>query len=153
MIAMSNDIISDVVAAADPKRAEAARRKLEALAASDGQDFSRLVAAQPQAHPAVRPSTKPALAPVVNQLSAGRPAAEDATAMAFRGLGSVLLQKTFELMMPEPGGQGLKSPGGAMWKSMLAQKLADAVSPTIFQQSAIAVTEHSAKRDTPRSIS
>ena len=73
--------------------------------------------------------------------------------MAFRGLGSVLLQKTFELMMPEPGGHGLKSPGGAMWKSMLAQKVADAVSPTLFQQTSVAATEHSAKRDTLRSIS
>ena len=153
MIAMSNDIISDVLAAADPKRAEAARRKLEALASGDGQEFARFVAAPPQAGPAVRPSTKPALAPVASRPSAGRPAAEDATALAFRGLGGVLLQKTFELMMPEPGGQGLKSPGGAMWKSMLAQKLADAVSPALFQQGVIAATGQPSKRDTLRAES
>ena len=55
--------------------------------------------------------------------------------------------------MPEPGGQGLKSPGGAMWKSMLAQKLADAVSPALFQQSVPAATGQPAKRDTLRAES
>jgi len=132
-MAISTDILADVVAAADPKRAEAARRRLESLSAGDGAEFSKLVTARQE--PSVRqPVDKATSVPKRdNRISKPVSAGDTPTAMAYRALGGVLLQKTFETMLPDLAGLGRAS-GAAMWKSMLAQKLADSVSPSVFRQ-------------------
>lgn len=133
-MAISTDILADVVAASDPRRAEAARRRLESLSVADGSGFSQLVTAQ-QAPPARHPIEKPASAPPrENRISKPLAVGNTPTSMAYRALGGVLLQKTFETMLPDLGGLGGRTSGAAMWKSMLAQKLADSVSPSVFRQ-------------------
>ena len=119
-MAISSDIVAEVVAAADPRRAANVRRRLESLSASDGGGFSQLVA----------PPQKPIGRYAVEMPVAAPPPAS----MAYRALGGVLLQKTFETMLPDLGGIGAKTSAASMWKSMLAQKLADTVSPSLFRE-------------------
>ena len=133
-MAISSDIVAEVVAAADPRRAANVRRRLESLSASDGGGFSQLVA--PPQKPIGRYAVEMAVAapPRANQLVKPLSPGEAPASMAYRALGGVLLQKTFETMLPDLGGIGAKTSAASMWKSMLAQKLADTVSPSLFRE-------------------
>lgn len=128
---ISSDIISDVAAAADPARAELARRRLEALAGDVDGGFARLV--EPGASAA---QSRPSIGAVKlesprHQSVARAVSGAGSVEAAYRALGGVLLQKTFETMLPAQGGAG-KSTAASMWKSMLAQRLADSVAASIF---------------------
>lgn len=135
MIAISSDIIADVAAAADPQRARAALRRLESLAAPATHNFASLV------HSSAPPRRdRQVIAPA--QVRPGREtpttrgqAGEDPAAAAYRALGGVLLQKMFETMLPNLGTEAGRTAAASMWKSMLAQQLADSVSASIFPSS------------------
>ncbi|MFV0279818.1 MAG: hypothetical protein ACK5JM_03525 [Rhodoblastus sp.] len=133
MTAFPIDIISDVAAAADPQRAEATRRRLEALGGQSANDFTRLVetADRVRSGQTRAPVFDP---PVVSQRPAlRRQSPESALASAYRSLGGVLLQKTFETMLADRGGAiAAKGSAASFWKSMLAQQLADRVSDAVF---------------------
>lgn len=133
-MAISSDIVAEVVAAADPRRAANVRRRLESLSASDGGGFSQHVA--PPQKPIGRYAVEMPVAapPRANQLVKPLSPGETPASMAYRALGGVLLQKTFETMLPDLGGIGAKTSAASMWKSMLAQKLADTVSPSLFRE-------------------
>lgn len=131
MAAFSSDIISHVVAAADPRRAEAARRKLAASAASAPTEFGALVQpTQPQTGGAthIMPTAR-----VDRQLAKRPVAGETPVAVAYRALGAMLLQKAFEAMTPTASFDGASRSGMSMWKSMLAQQFAESASATMFR--------------------
>jgi len=132
-MAISSDIVAEVVAAADPRRAANVRRRLESLSASDGGGFSQLVA--PPQKPIGRYAVEMPVAapPRANQLVKPLSPGEAPASMAYRALGGVLLQKTFETMLPDLGGIGAKTSAASMWKSMLAQQFAESASATMFR--------------------
>ena len=118
MLAISGDIISEVAAAANPQRAQAARRKLESFAAPNVGEFAKLV--DPGDRHVARPSTgaAPSFAQGARKTLARREEPVDPSAMAYRALGGVLLQKTFETLMPKLGAaMGSKSSASAVWTS------------------------------------
>ncbi len=127
----SSDIISEVVAAADPGRAEAARRRLASLAAPAPTDFASLVLPTPaqSRDPVPASSTRR-----VDHRKWKQPAArETPLALAYRSLGAVLLQKAFEAMTPAASSDGASRSASTIWKSMLAQQFAESVSTTMFK--------------------
>jgi len=137
VLAISGDIISEVAAAADPIRAAAARRRLEALSNDSVGHFASLV------EPSQRPLSKPLAAhapatvtPPPRSVSPRRQGSADPVASAYQALGGVLLQKTFEAMMPKLAGlSGANSSASSIWSSMLAQQLAESVSASVFHLS------------------
>lgn len=137
MPTFSGDLISEVAAAADPTRAAAARRRLEALSNDDGGHFASLV------DPSLRPASKPiaartpsAFTPPHRSAAARGRGSVDPVASAYQALGGMLLQKTFETMMPKlAGSSGSNGSASSIWSSMLAQQLADSVSASVFHLS------------------
>lgn len=125
-------IISDVAAAADPRRAEAARRRLGSLAGFDKTQFRNLIGTG--AGPTQYLSGKESSPTLAARKSSSQAPAEDPVGAAYRALGAVLLQKTFESMLPDQSGiVASKGAASSMWKSMLAQQLADSVSTSVFR--------------------
>lgn len=132
MIGFSSDLLVDVAKAADPQRAAAARRRLETLAASGAPRFDGLLAS-----PATEQFRAPLTAsrsPVPNgndlQTKTARRQGNDGD--AYRALGAVLLQKAFESIIPASSSTGASKSASAVWKSMLAQQLADVASVSVF---------------------
>ena len=152
MLALSGDIISEVAAAADPQRALAARRRLESFASQDAGEFAKLV--DPGDRHIPRPATgaAPTVAQGVKKALARQDESSDPSAMAYRALGGVLLQKTFETLMPKLGAaMGSKSSASAVWSSMLAQQLADCVSASVFRGSHAGANAAASRTATPPS--
>lgn len=137
MQASSVDIISEVAAAADPARAAAARRRLEAMSNSGNDHFALLVAASSRAVDKPVAAQAPTAFDATRRKVASRLQENaDPVASAYRALGGVLLQKTFETMMPKLAGLSAASASASsIWSSMLAQQLAESASGSIFHLS------------------
>lgn len=129
-ISPASDLILDVVRAADPQRAAAAARKLGEAAGAFGAELR--AATKTTGAPALRPTFSAlddAATPARRANATG--ANRDPRAM----LGALVLQKAVETMLPDGhsaifGGKQ----AGAMWKSMLAEHIAAAVSPRVFAE-------------------
>lgn len=131
MAAFSSDIISNVVAAADPRRADAARQKLAASAASAPTEFETLV--QPAQKEARNAAVATPSARVDRPLAKRPVAGESPVSFAYRSLGAMLLQKAFETMTPTSSSDGASRSAMSVWKSMLAQQFAESASATMFR--------------------
>ena len=137
-ISVTTDIILDVARAADPQRLKAAIRKLEnAGGETAGAEFAALLAqpdakgaqSTPQGRSTHTPSAShPAASKARTQIEA------DPTEAAYRALGGVLLQKTFETAMPDKTASVFgKGVAGSTWKSLLTQHLAESMSGALFR--------------------
>lgn len=125
-----NDIVADAAKLATPARTRGARPPPTSLGASGANEFEDLIGASSRA--ARKPAAKGALAG--NRMSSPQASAEDPVGVAYRGLGAVLLQKTIETMLPDQSGfVASKGAAASIWKSMLAQQLAESISTTVFQ--------------------
>lgn len=127
------DLIVDVARAADPRRQDAAMRRLSEAATTAGADTFATLANAPATRTTSEPqqwravgigvrgahSLLPA-APVLTA-SASNPAAE-----AIKKFESLVLQTFFETMLPK-GEDGLygHGVGGDVWRSMIAQQFSD----------------------------
>ena len=119
-----SDVVLEVAKAADPERAAAATRRLNALAAADVGDFSATLAqtarsAAPDAAPAA------AMADARSRLADAAAAAGDRAAKAQVDFEATILNGFVSEMLPKDDaavfGQGL---AGEMWRSMLADQVA-----------------------------
>lgn len=148
MIGVAIDIISDVAAAADPRRADAARRRLEALAAPVMNEFDAYLHREPQ--PVRRAGAdRPALV-ATSRPASSRESTTNPVATAYSALGGVLLEKAIETMLPRSSGHGAGNFASSMWTSILAQKLADSLSRRVFQlPQPFAATEAAIRSDSP----
>lgn len=125
-------INSDVAAAADLRRAEAARRRLGSLAGFDKTQFRNLI--DTTAGPTQYRSGKESSPTLAARKSSSQAPAEGPVDAAYRALGAVLLQKAFEKMLPDQSGiVASKGAASSIWKSMLAQQLADSVATSVFR--------------------
>ncbi len=131
-ISPPTDIVLDVARAADPRRADAAARRLRDIAGDAGApEFASLLQSS-GAVPASAPTTTAAVqAPAIGAYrSTTRAPAQN----AYQALGSLLLQKAVEEMMPDASsaafGSGL---AGSYWKSFLAEHMAKALSTSVFR--------------------
>lgn len=131
-ISPPGDIVLDVLRAADPARAEAATRKLQSAADSAGAvSFSELADAAAGVRPttarsSIRPRALAAQPSAVLRGSAGRTDAASA-------LGALLLQKMIEAMLPKPTAMSFGAgTAGSIWRATLAEKLSQAVAPSVF---------------------
>jgi len=113
-----SDLILDVARAADPQKASAAARTLNAGAASE--NFSATLS---QAAPAVDMSNYAYRNPAASITPAMTPARK-----AQVGLESVLLKGMIEEMLPKDAAEVYGSGvAGDVWRSMLSEKIADEV--------------------------
>lgn len=136
MTATSIGIIADAAAAANPGRAGGARQRPASPRASGEIEFRTLIDAASRASSALSSDASPSGLAAGGRKAHGRIAAENPRDAAYRKLGAVFLQKTLETMLPEQGGLVAgKGAAASIWKSMLAQHLADAMSASVFQQS------------------
>ena len=122
-----SDVVLEVVNAADPARAAAAAQRLNALAgagAAQAGDFSETLA---QTALAASPAAASA-ADARSRFADAAFAASDKAAKAQVGFEAVLLNSFIKEMLPQDSeatfGQGL---AGDMWKSMLADQVAQQV--------------------------
>ena len=118
-----SDIVLDVARAADPARAAAVARRLNALAVNGSASSEDFGAALEQASPSRAP-TPVAGADMRAKLAALQPGGNDKASKAQVQFESVLLNSFVGEMLPKgaPGtyGQGL---AGEMWRSLLAEKI------------------------------
>ncbi len=113
-----SDLISDALLAADPERAKAAAERLARLSAKDGQDGDAAPAFQAAlASQSAAPTIAVAARPRQGTPKSGSP---------YQQFEVTVLKSLFELMLPQKAtssfGSGL---AGDVWRSMLAQSLAD----------------------------
>lgn len=131
MAALLNKIAADGAPAANWARTQGARTRPSPLSAPNAGEFGVLVGASSRALREL--SSNDAVAG--NQQARQQSSAENSAGAAYRGLGSVLLQKTLEAMLPDQAGLAAsKGVAASIWKSMLAQHLADLIAPRVFQQ-------------------
>ena len=124
-ISPPSDIVLDVALSADPARLKAGTRKLQAAASGPLSFEDGLVSV-------VQNDSKP---PVFSMGSIGQrmkpivPAAQSTSpATAYRGLEAFLLQTMIESMLPKNAENSFgKGTAGSVWKSMLSEHMANAV--------------------------
>jgi len=118
-----SDIVLEVARAADPARAAAVARRLNALAVNGSASSEDFGAALERANPSRAP-TPVAGADMRGKLAALQPGGNDKASKAQVQFESVLLNSFVGEMLPKdaPGayGQGL---AGEMWRSLLAEKI------------------------------
>lgn len=133
MKAATNDIISDAAATADPRRAEAGRHRIGSRAGFGKDEFRDLISANGRS--AQKLSGKASSPALATRGPSSEAVADDPVGAAYRALGAVLLHKTFEKMLPDQGGiVAGRDAAPSIWKSMLAQQLADSISASVFRR-------------------
>jgi peptidoglycan hydrolase FlgJ len=134
-ISPPSDLVLDVARAADPKRVEAAARRLQGIAGdADATSFAALL--QPLQNSAS--SAKPPTARTNPSVAWSAPSAQTKPTAdpidPYRALGTLVLQKAVENMLPSKSstvfGAGT---AGAVWKSALAEQMANAMSAAVFK--------------------
>lgn len=135
-IATSGDLILDVVRAADPASAEAARAKLAAFAGkAEAAQFS-VAARAPGSAPA---GNAPAGNTPAGNTPDGLPGTRRATPEAFAKFEAMVLQTFIQSMLPQDNeavyGEGM---AGEMWQALLAEQLGAAMA----KRGGIGIADH-----------
>lgn len=142
MAAALNNIVADDARAVNWGRALGARRRPASLPAPDADEFASLLGARSHALQGLSPNG----ADAQSQAARAQSSPQNSASVAYRGLGSVFLQKTLEAMLPDQGGLAAsKGAAASIWKSMLAQHLADSLASRVFQQPPESVATGSAR--------
>jgi peptidoglycan hydrolase FlgJ len=134
-ISPPSDLVLDVARAADPKRVEAAARRLQGLAGDvDGASFAALLQPVQTAASSAKPPTARTNPSVAWSAPNARTKATAEPTDPYRALGTLVLQKAVENMLPSRSsavfGAGT---AGAIWKSALAEQMANAMSAAVFK--------------------
>ena len=133
-ISPPTDIVLDVARAADPRRADAAARRLRNMAGDAGAPgFSSLLQSAGAANASV--AAPPAAAVQAPAIGAYRSATRVPAQNAYQALGCLVLQKAVEDMMPDASSAAFGSGvAGSYWKSFLAEHMANALSTSVFRR-------------------
>lgn len=160
-ISPPSDIIVDVARAADPQTYRAAVEKLARVSDADhaAAEFASVAAAiaAPQGAGAASASpsavTVPSAASVLNDLPASKPPAKTPKPNAYTKFEAFFLQTFVESMLPKDGnalfGSGI---AGNIWKSMLAEHLANELAQSAAFGIAKKLAENRAVKDKPDTI-
>jgi flagellar protein FlgJ len=122
-----SDIVLGVALAADPQKYRAAAERLRSSSAAAGAEFDAS-AWQASVAPTTQVADADVASPVAPSAAPGQPRQARSTADAFGQLEAVVLQTFIQSMLPKNAnhvfGKGI---AGDIWKSMLAEKLANEV--------------------------
>ena len=123
-----SDLVLDVARAADPRRVEAATRKLGEASGVD-QTFSSALRAASSEGARISTSVAPSF-----EIHGGRSRKAEDAGDPYQRLGSLVLQKAIEQMMPAPSAATFGTgTAGSFWRSALAEQMTKAIAASVFK--------------------